>query len=92
MPIAGTRYPVPFRTVIPTPLGPALLEATRFVTTAAPPHVAKTQYLSQRSLRRTVMASSANAFPSPTTRATRGEGIRSLRRGRCASRAPPAEK
>jgi len=28
---------------IPTPLGPALLEATSFVTTAAPPRVAKTQ-------------------------------------------------
>ena len=34
---------VPFRTVIPTPLGTAVLEATHFVTQAMPPHVAKTQ-------------------------------------------------
>jgi hypothetical protein len=39
-PIAGTRYLVPFRMVIPTPLGTAMLEATQFVTQA---HVAKTQ-------------------------------------------------
>lgn len=43
VPIAGTRYLVPFRTVIPTPLGTAVLEATHFVTQAMPPHVAKTQ-------------------------------------------------
>ena len=43
VPIAGTRYLVPFRTVIPTPLGTAVLEATSFVTQATPPHVAKTQ-------------------------------------------------
>ncbi|WP_426443490.1 DUF3108 domain-containing protein [Bradyrhizobium genosp. P] len=43
VPIAGTRILVPFRMVIPTPLGPAVLEATSFVTTAAPPRVAKTQ-------------------------------------------------
>ncbi len=43
VPIAGTRYLVPFRTVIPTPLGTAVLEATSFVTQAMPPHVAKTQ-------------------------------------------------
>jgi hypothetical protein len=43
VPIAGTRYLVPFRTVIPTPLGTAVLEATHFVTQAIPPHVAKTQ-------------------------------------------------
>ena len=42
-PIAGTRILVPFRMVIPTPLGTAMLEATQFVTTAAPPRVAKTQ-------------------------------------------------
>jgi hypothetical protein len=42
-PISGTRYMVPFRMVIPTPLGTAMLEATHFVTTAIPPHVAKTQ-------------------------------------------------
>ena len=42
-PIAGTRFLVPFRTVIPTPLGTAVLEATHFVTQATPPHVAKTQ-------------------------------------------------
>jgi hypothetical protein len=28
---------------VPTPLGTAMLEATQFVTQAAPPHVAKTQ-------------------------------------------------
>jgi hypothetical protein len=42
-PIAGTRVLVPFRMTIPTPFGPAMLEATSFVTTAAPPRVAKTQ-------------------------------------------------
>jgi hypothetical protein len=42
-PIAGTRVLVPFRMVIPTPLGTAMLEATSFVTQATPPHVAKTQ-------------------------------------------------
>jgi len=42
-PIAGTRILVPFRMVIPTPLGTAMLEATKFVTQAVPPHVAKTQ-------------------------------------------------
>ncbi len=43
VPIAGTRYLVPFRTVIPTPLGTAVLEATHFVTQPVAPHVAKTQ-------------------------------------------------
>ena len=43
VPIAGTRLLVPFRLAIPTPLGPAVLEATSFGTTAAPPRVAKTQ-------------------------------------------------
>src|SRR5436190_3034390 len=42
LPIAGTRVLVPFRMTIPTPFGPAMLEATSFVTTAAPPRVAKT--------------------------------------------------
>ncbi|MBV8924203.1 MAG: DUF3108 domain-containing protein [Bradyrhizobium sp.] len=42
-PITGTRILVPFRMVIPTPLGTAMLEATSFVTQATPPHVAKTQ-------------------------------------------------
>jgi hypothetical protein len=42
-PVAGTRILVPFRMVIPTPLGTAMLEATQFITTATPPHVAKTQ-------------------------------------------------
>jgi len=42
-PIVGTRILVPFRMVIPTPLGTAMLEATQFVTQAVPPHVAKTQ-------------------------------------------------
>jgi len=43
VPIAGTRVLVPFRMTIPTPLGQAMLEATSFVTSAAPPRVAKTQ-------------------------------------------------
>ena len=43
VPIAGTRILVPFRLTIPTPFGPAMLEATSFVTTATPPKVAKTQ-------------------------------------------------
>ena len=43
VPIAGTRILVPFRMTIPTPFGPAMLEATSFITTAAPPRVAKTQ-------------------------------------------------
>jgi hypothetical protein len=42
-PIAGTRILVPFRLKVPTPLGPAMLEATSFITTAQPPKVAKTQ-------------------------------------------------
>ena len=42
VPVAGTRILVPFRMTIPTPLGPALLEATQFITTATPPRVAKT--------------------------------------------------
>lgn len=43
VPVAGTRILVPFRMTIPTPLGPAMLEATTFVTTPAPPKVARTQ-------------------------------------------------
>jgi hypothetical protein len=43
VPIAGTRILVPFRMTIPTPFGQAMLEATSFVTSAAPPRVAKTQ-------------------------------------------------
>jgi hypothetical protein len=43
VPIAGTRILVPFRTLIPTPFGPAVLEATQFNSTATPPRVAKTQ-------------------------------------------------
>ena len=42
-PVAGTRILVPFWMKIPTPLGPAVLEATQFITTATPPRVAKTQ-------------------------------------------------
>jgi len=42
-PLAGTRILVPFRMVIPTPLGSAMLEATQFITSASPPRVAKTQ-------------------------------------------------
>jgi hypothetical protein len=41
-PLAGTRILVPFRMKIPTPLGPAVLEATQFITSATPPRVAKT--------------------------------------------------
>ena len=41
-PVAGTRYLVPFRLVIPTPLGTAMLEATHFVTEPVS-HIAKTQ-------------------------------------------------
>jgi Protein of unknown function (DUF3108) len=42
VPIAGTRILIPFRMTIPTPFGPAMLEATSFVTSALPPRVAKT--------------------------------------------------
>jgi hypothetical protein len=42
-PVAGTRILVPFWMKIPTPLGPAMLEATHFITTPTPPRVAKTQ-------------------------------------------------
>ena len=42
-PIAGTRILVPFRILVPTPLGNAMLEATQFITQATPPRVAKTQ-------------------------------------------------
>ncbi len=42
-PVAGTRVLVPFWLKVPTPLGPAMLEATSFITTAQPPKVAKTQ-------------------------------------------------
>jgi hypothetical protein len=43
-PVVGTRILVPFRMVIPTPLGTAMLQATEFITQATPPHVAvKTQ-------------------------------------------------
>jgi hypothetical protein len=41
-PVLGTRILVPFRMVIPTPLGMAMLEATQFITTAIPPRVPKT--------------------------------------------------
>jgi hypothetical protein len=42
-PIAGTRVLVPFRMIIPTPFGIAMLEATQFITSASPPRLAKTQ-------------------------------------------------
>jgi hypothetical protein len=35
-PIAGTRVLAPFRITLPTPLGPALLEADQFVTMTEP--------------------------------------------------------
>jgi len=41
-PLAGTRILVPFRMVVPTPLGTAMLEATEFIAQAMPPRVAKT--------------------------------------------------
>jgi len=41
-PIAGTRILVPFWVQTPTPLGPAMLHATSFITTPSPPRVAKT--------------------------------------------------
>ena len=41
-PLAGTRILVPYRMSVPTPLGPAMLEATQFITSATPPRVAKT--------------------------------------------------
>ena len=41
-PLLGTRILIPYRLVIPTPLGVAMLEATQFITTATPPRVAKT--------------------------------------------------
>src|SRR5882757_1548487 len=36
VPIAGTRVLVPFKMTIPTPFGPAVLEATSFTTSATP--------------------------------------------------------
>ena len=42
-PLAGTRILVPYRMVIPTPLGTAMLLATQFITQPVPPRVAKTQ-------------------------------------------------
>ncbi len=41
-PIAGTRVLVPFRFAMPTPLGPGVLQATRFVSVAEPHALAKT--------------------------------------------------
>jgi hypothetical protein len=41
-PIANTRVLAPYRVMIPTPFGTAMLEATQFVTTASPPHGVKT--------------------------------------------------
>jgi hypothetical protein len=41
-PVLGTRILVPFRMVIPTYLGIAMLEATSFITAPLPPRVAKT--------------------------------------------------
>jgi hypothetical protein len=41
-PLLGTRILVPYRMVIPTPLGVAMLEATQFITAPTPPRVAKT--------------------------------------------------
>lgn len=41
-PVLGTRVLVPYRMIIPTPLGVAMLEATQFITQPLPPRVAKT--------------------------------------------------
>jgi hypothetical protein len=41
-PIAGTRVLVPFKVLVPTPIGMAALEATQFVSTAVV-RTAKTQ-------------------------------------------------
>jgi uncharacterized protein DUF3108 len=41
-PIAGTRVMVPFRTVIPTPLGTGVLEATQFITQPQQPRATPT--------------------------------------------------
>ena len=41
-PLAGTRMLIPYRMRVPTPLGPAVLEATEFVATPTPPHPPKT--------------------------------------------------
>jgi hypothetical protein len=42
-PIAGTRVLAPFRFAMPTPLGPGVLQATRFVSVPEPHALAKTQ-------------------------------------------------
>ena len=42
-PIAGTRVLVPFKVLVPTPIGMAALEATQFVSTATVRTTAKTQ-------------------------------------------------
>lgn len=42
-PIAGTRVLVPYKVLVPTPIGMATLEATQFVSTAAVRTTAKTQ-------------------------------------------------
>jgi membrane protein DedA with SNARE-associated domain len=41
-PVAGTRYLMPLKVVIPTPLGTGIMQATRFVT-SQPTAVARTQ-------------------------------------------------
>lgn len=42
-PIAGTRVLVPFKVLVPTPIGMAMLEATQFVSTATVRTTARTQ-------------------------------------------------
>lgn len=42
-PLPGTRYLIPFRIVVPTPFGTAMLEATQFITTQANAKPPKTQ-------------------------------------------------
>jgi hypothetical protein len=46
-PIAGTRFMVPFRVTVPTPLGTGVLQATQFVTQAALPRATPTSLRGQ---------------------------------------------
>jgi hypothetical protein len=46
-PIAGTRFMVPFRVAVPTPLGTGALQATQFVTQAALPRATPTSLRGQ---------------------------------------------
>jgi hypothetical protein len=41
-PVAGTRVLVPYRVSVPTPLGPAVLQATQFVSVPQPARASAT--------------------------------------------------